>query len=315
MTSADAAGQVRPGPAPETFGTDVIVLTYAGIIAAAGGSLTFNIWHAEHKQALLLALIIGFLPPFLSTVLAHVAAAARLGPRGRGCVFFLTGGMMFVSAWASSQVLKPVDGLAVGIVFSLFADAISMACLVILMKAYAAKADYKQWLQAGGRALPGIVPGTAAGTPNDSGAAVPGTAAGLARNAGPVVPGNADPVVPRNEQHPDPDPGGLVSGTPSVRPSVQPPALPGSRPARTARRPSGDSTGEDRKAAVVADIAARPRPAVESTGQREKRALDILAEFRRRTGQRMTNTDFARALGVRKQAAIAVRDAVEEPAA
>jgi len=60
----------------------------------------------------------------------------------------------------------------------------------------------------------------------------------------------------------------------------------------------------------VAEIAARPRPALESTSRIEERALAIVREFKERTGLRMNNAELARALGVRKQAVVEIRESI-----
>ena len=279
MNTADPARQARPD-APVKFGTDVVVVAYAGIIAAASGSLTFNIWHATHKGHLqiLLAVILGFLPPFLATALAHLAAATRLGRPGRAWVFFITAGMMFVSAYSSAQVLEPADGLPVSILFSLFTDAASMTCLFILMKAFAASADYAKWFATYGQPAQAVVPGTSG---NDKALAVSGTAAG---------PGNASlPDAPGTTVAPAREPG--RSGTGAHVAAAR------SKAELAVRTPAG--AGEDRTA-VVAEIATRPRPALETAEQRQARALAAVTEFKQRTGQRMNNTELARALGMRK---------------
>ena len=306
MTTADPARTARPD-APEKFGTDVLIGAYAGIIAAAGGSLTFNIWHMTHKghMQVLLAVIAGFLPPFLATILAHLAAATRLGSKGKGWVFFITGGMMFVSAYATSQVLTPADGLPVGVVFSLFTDAASMTCLFILMKAFAASAEYAKWLTVYGQDAQAGVPGTSG---NGQALAVPGTAAGSGNDAFPAAPGTmAAPALGHGRSRT----GGQVaaSGTKAELAGWQPAGA--ASPARGAHgRAAGAGAGEDR-AAVVAEIAARPRPTLDTAEHRQARALAIVTEFRRRTGQRMNNTEFARALGMRKADVVPLRAALQ----
>jgi hypothetical protein len=63
---------------------------------------------------------------------------------------------------------------------------------------------------------------------------------------------------------------------------------------------------------VAAELAARPNPALESTAQREQRALALLGEFRTRTGLRMNNGELARALGVRKAVIGSIRAAIRD---
>ncbi|MGH3188199.1 MAG: hypothetical protein ACRDOL_13195 [Streptosporangiaceae bacterium] len=294
MAIARMGGQQQRGPAPRVYGPDVRVLSYAGIIAAAGGSFTFNIWHASHRGHLQIAMafIFGFLPPFLATILAHLAAATRVGKWGRAWVFTVTAGAMFVSAYATSQVVAPVSGLGVGVVFSLVADAASMTCLVFLLRYYAAAAEYKAWLAAAD-------PGTVIGAGNHVGAGGSGNqppdAAAGSRG---VVPGTGTRDLDRAVPAPHDGPAGR-SG-----PSCRAPRSAADRPASAGPREPRD--------AVVAELAARPGPALESTQQLEQRALEFVREFRRRTGQRMNNGEFARALGMRKADAGALRAAIQE---
>lgn len=209
MQNADAAtAPLRP--APENPGGGVAVFAWAGILAAAGGSLTFNIWHDYHSGGLQIALavIAGILPPFLSTVLAHVAVVLNSGFFGkawigRAWIFTVTAGAMFVSAFASSKVLEPGYGLAVGVIFSLVMDSASMTCLFVLLRVYEARAAYSRWLaeRAAGTAGGGENRASGGGSGNrDAAVLEPGTGAG--NPGGPVAP---EPELPaRQNREPDP---------------------------------------------------------------------------------------------------------------
>jgi hypothetical protein len=302
MANTGTSGAARRGAAPRVYGRDVAVLAYAGIIAAAGGSFTFNIWHASHRGHLQIALafIFGFLPPFLATILAHLAAATRAGKWAKIWVFAVTGGAMFVSAYATSQVVAPVSGLLVGVVFSLVADAASMTCLFFLLMYYAALAEYKAWLA-------GAEPGTGTGDGNHADAGGSGNqAAEAAAGSAPAVPGTPGPVAAgtTGEDH------GQAVPAPRAA-SAGEAGQPARAPRAAAGRPAPSAEAGEPREDVVADLAARPRPALESTQQREQRALDVLAEFRRRTGQRMNNTELARALGMRKADVGGLRTAIQ----
>jgi len=62
---------------------------------------------------------------------------------------------------------------------------------------------------------------------------------------------------------------------------------------------------------VVAEIAARPRPALDTAEHRQALALAIVREFKQRTGERMNNAEFARALGMRKADVVPIRAALQ----
>jgi hypothetical protein len=218
MQNADAAAPpLRPAPAKPA--ASVAVFAWAGIIAAAGGSLTFNIWHDYHSAALPLALaaIAGILPPFLSSVLAHVAVVFNSSRRAKAWVFTVTGGAMFVSAFASSKVLEPGYGLAVGVIFSLVMDAASMTCLFVLLKYYEAMAACNRWLaeRAAGTAGGGENRAAGGGSGNrDAAVLEPGTEAG--NPGGPAIPEPGLPA-PRNREpgpqdSPEPSTGGGAAG-------------------------------------------------------------------------------------------------------
>jgi hypothetical protein len=315
MKKADAAIPTAPAAAPENPPAGVAGFAWAGIIVAAGGSLTFNIWHDYHavNLPLVLAVIAGSIPPFLSAVLAHVAVTLNCGLPGKAVVFAVTGGAMVVSAFASSQVLAPGYGIGMGVVYSLVMDAAAMTCLYFLFRAYEARAAHSRWLA-------GREAGTAAADGNHAGGAEAGNQPGEAAGSAVLVPGTA--VVP----------GGPVpvtgsgndgdaaagnrgeAGAPSARPGAVAARSSGQSRAPRTRSAPEEGAGESREA-VVEEIAARPRPTLESTAQQQRRALEVLAEFRRRTGCRMSNQELARALGVRKAAVVGengIRRAIQD---
>jgi len=199
--------------------TGVAVFAWAGIVAAAGGSLTFNIWHDYHSAGLqiVLAVIAGILPPFLSCVLAHVAVALNSKFWGKAWVFAVTAGAMFVSAFASAKVLEPGYGLAVGVIFSLVMDAASMTCLFVLLRTYEARAAYSRWLAdpaAGTADGPGDR--AARGGSGNPATAVPEPAV-RARNPGAPARPEPEPAVRQNrepgpEGRPEPAAGGGAAG-------------------------------------------------------------------------------------------------------
>jgi hypothetical protein len=289
-------GAAASRPAPENPDTATIVLSWTGILVAAGISATFNIYHDVHWLRGGLAILAGFLPPYLAASLTHIAAA-RNSPFWKTAVYAVTAGAMAISSIGTSETLAPGLTIYGGIGFSVVADAASLLFLGALIHTYSARATYKAWLAgqatgtmepAGNRPgsenrqlVPEPAPATAMAVPEPATvvpAAVPGTS--------PPVPGvvpEPAPVVPPTV----PEPVGAPPGTGSnVTPGPLPEVGPG-------------EPGEDRDA-VIADMRDRPRALESAT--REDRALDLITEFRRRTGSRMTDTELSRAMRVGKAA-------------
>jgi len=282
-------------------GTTVLVFCWIGIFIAAGTSVTFNINHDTSWLHSALADIAGFTPPALAAVLAHVASAFEEKYLKVG-VFIVCAGAMAVSAIGTTKTLEPGDGFFGGLGFSLVADSASMLCLLGLIKIYDARARLSRWLAAQDTGTTGlaqnqsaadsrpVVLEPAAGTNAPEPAAVPGTVAVPAEPAARTAP--ADPV-----------------GSPAALAGEARPHVP-ARPA-AARATAPGEPGEDRDA-VVADIAARERPVLEDAVAQQRRDLEILREFRVRTGKRMNNAEFGRALGISKAEAGTRRQAVAD---
>jgi hypothetical protein len=325
-TDTAAAGSDLAPDVPER---SVLVMSWLGIILAASASVTFNINHDLTWLVTPLAVIAGVTPPGLSALVAHVASAFKEKSL-KTAVFIATAGAMAVSSIGTTKTLSPGDGFLGGLAFSLVADGVSLLCLWGLMRVYSARAEHKKWAARQGSGTTG----TAQGQPGTSAAAVPaGTAAGSGNQPGqalpvPAVPVPAPPVpappVPGTGSAARPEPAaGGVPGSPGEtgQPRTAAAAAPkpaASRPASSPRPPAAtrpaEGGGAEPRDAVTDEIAARPQP-LESTDTREERALAILAEFRRRTGVRMTNQELARALGVRKTAVVGengIRNAIKD---
>ncbi len=292
------------GAAPEVPHTSVLVLAWVGISIAAGSSVTFNIHHDTSWLSNALAIVAGCTPPFLAAVLAHVASAFR-DLALKIAVLAVCAGAMAVSSIGTTKTLEPGDAFFGGLGFSLVADSASMLCLLGLIKIYSARAEHSRWLRAQGagtgdqaqnqpvpeRREPVLEP--AAGTSRPEPAREPGTRTAIpepAAGAG-AKDAAAAPVSPAASSR-------TAAGTAVVKTAAAMAADAGER----------GSAGEDR-AAVVAEIATRPRP-LEDTGAQQQRALAILAEFALRTGKRMNNAELGKALGISKSDACSVRQAV-----
>jgi hypothetical protein len=282
-------------------GTTVLVFCWIGIFIAAGTSVTFNINHDTSWLHSALAAIAGFTPPALAAVLAHVASAFEEKYLKAG-VFIVCAGAMAVSAIGTTKTLEPGDGFFGGLGFSLVADSASMLCLLGLIKIYDARARLIRWLAAQDTGTTGpaqnqpaadsrpVVLEPAAGTSGPEPTAVPGTVAAPVEPAARTAP--ADPV------------GAPAAPAGEIRPHV--PAK-----ATAAKATAPGEPGEDRDM-VVADIVARGRPVLEDAVAQQRRDLEILREFRARTGKRMNNAEFGRALGISKAEAGTRRQAVAD---
>jgi hypothetical protein len=305
--TAAAAPPVKPSAA-------AAVTTWAGILAAAGGSLTFNIWHDSHSiKALGVAVVAGILPPFLAAVMAHSAVTLKCGTVEKVTVFIITAASMVVSAVGSAQVLAPGYRHGTNYIYSATLDAAAMACLYFLFRYYEQGAEYAGWLaaqpQQGGNHAAGPVPaaspepgtGTAVASPEPGTRVIavgqePGTA---------TAPEPASPVPDRRD-----DAGGVdPAAARAPKPAAPKPAEPKPSAARPAR--AAGNAGEDGEA-VTAEMARRHRPTVEGAEQLEHRALALLAEFRRRTGRRMTNRQLGLALGRNKAAIGSLRSGIHD---
>lgn len=138
--------------------------------------------------------------------------------------------------------------------------------------------------------VPALVPGT-----SGSGTAVPAI---TAENPEPVRetaagggPGNQDGPA-AGEQQP------ASAARPAARPAEE---------KQDRADLAEDEEGESREA-VIEEMAARPRPSVTSlehhAEDQQERALDLVAEFRKRTGARMTNQELAKALHIAKASVV-----------
>lgn len=298
MRRHDKQDATAAPPVPEKPDAATLVISWMGIIGAAGASVTFNIDHDSHWLDIALAVIAGFLPPYLATILAHIAVGFR-ALFWKIAVFAVTAGAMGISAIGTSNVLAPGLTIWGGIGFSFVMDSASLLCLWGLISYYEARASYDTWRAAQDAGTTGPAQNQA---PAEHGQAVPEPYARTVATEAAPVPGTK-----------------AASAEPAAGTSVAAMAKPSAEPAAPARRAAvaktvGAASGEgsEEREAVVAEIARRPRPMLEDTRAQQQRALDILAEFAARTGRRMNNAELGKALGISKQDACKVRQAVAD---
>jgi hypothetical protein len=305
MATKPGTAPAGPGPAPKVPETSVLVFCWIGIVLAAGTSVTFNIHHDTSWLTNALAGIAGFTPPALAAVLAHVASAFK-DLVLKIAVFVVCGGAMAVSAIGTTKTLEPGYTFFGGLGFSFVTDSASMLCLWGLIAIYSARAEHSRWLRAQGagtgdqaqnqsapeRREPVLEP--AAGTSRPEPAREPGTRTAISE---PAAGAGAEDAA-----------AAPVSPAASSRTAAAGTAVAKTAAAMAADAGERGSAGEDR-AAVVAEIATRPRP-LEDTGAQQQRALAILREFALRTGRRMNNAELGKALGISKSDACSVRQAV-----
>jgi hypothetical protein len=288
MATKTGTALAESSPAPKVPETSVLVFCWIGIVIAAGTSITFNIHHDTSWLPNLMAAIAGFAPPALAAVLAHVASAFK-DLALKIAVFAVCGGAMAVSSIGTTKTLEHGYTFVGGLGFSLVADSASMLCLWGLIEIYSAQARLRQWHA-------GQDPGTTEVAQNQA-------AAGHRQ----AVP---EPVPGTGAKSAEPSAGTTAAAAAGA------PAAPAAS-AALARRPAAAKTaavaageGSENRDAVLAEIADRPRPVVQDSLAQQQRALDILAEFKRRTGKRMNNGELGKALGISKTDACLVRQAV-----
>jgi hypothetical protein len=301
MRRHDKQDATAAPPVPQKPDAATLVISWMGIIGAAGASVTFNIYHDSHWLAIALAIIAGFLPPYLATILAHIAVGFR-ALFWKIAVFAVTAGAMAISAIGTSDVLAPGLTIWGGIGFSFVMDSASLLCLWGLISYYEARAACSTWRAARDAGTTGPAQNQAAA---GRGQAVPEPGARTAATEAAPVPA---PVPGTKTASAEPAAGTSVAAT--AEPSAEP-AVPARRNA-VAKTAGVAGEGREERDAVVAEIARRPRPVLEDTRAQQQRALDILAEFAGRTGRRMNNAEFGKALGISKQDACRVRQAVAD---
>jgi hypothetical protein len=307
-------------PEPVLYSRGVIPLSYTGIIAAGGGSLTYNIYHAHAANLPLpLAVIFGVLPPFFSTIMAHFAVGENVGALAQSWICSLTAAFMGISAFATSSVTRHVSGLGVGIAFSLTVDAASMTCLVFLFRASAKLAEHRQWAARTTAAAGSQNHGQPAGTISEpltpvlqnhgsgsqnhgSGSQNHGSGSqnhgSGSQNHAPEPPCGSENQLPASGTTPELTAGD--AGIPALEPGsarALPPAAPDLKALRTA---------------IVAEFAARPRP-LESAEHRAVRVRALLAEFAERAGCQMSVAELGRAEQISKAAAGQLRASAAGP--
>lgn len=280
-------------PIPEQPGGTLFL--WLGIIGAASGSLFFNLYNDSQTLPAVIAGAAGFLPPFMSVVLGHAVKDVEEGWAKVG-VFVVTIGAMSVSARGSAEVLSPALGVWGGYLLSVVLDGADLILLYALIKHYGKARHYKQWLATEG-----------AGT---SLAPVLATAPAGSEPVARVVPNHTPEPVPAQSEPVAPVPS---SGSGLPVPVAAKATAPAKHP-RTQSRTA--TTAEDRqslRAAVVTEMAARPRPAMEHAAQRVARAESLLTEYQQRTGIKMSLAELGKALGVSKATAGEIRSAITEP--
>lgn len=283
MTSTVVTGQQQPALKRPGLGAAWFLL-----ITMGGASLTFNVYHAGHHAGHLkaalpwgLAILAGVVPVLAATVVSHIVAEFKGGTIMEAAAFGAMLIAMALSMDATASVVRPIFGPVMCWGLPAAMDVTSMVALRIILK-YAAA---------------GHAPGQLAD-------AVPGTAAELGNHDD----SDGSPGEPRDGSP------GLVPGPGSRNQAANSDAPGEPVPAGGSGNQAGPaegSGGRESRDAVTDEMTSRPRPPL-STGGRERRALDIVAEFRARTGLRMNNGELARVLGMRKADVGPVRAAIQD---
>jgi hypothetical protein len=105
------------------------------LVLTGGTSATFQMWHAAHAigAAVLIAVLVGIVPPAAAIGLSHVVATHRSVTVLRVITFGVMLAVMGATASASATVIHPIDGLRWGWVLALALDAAELACVWILL--------------------------------------------------------------------------------------------------------------------------------------------------------------------------------------
>lgn len=263
---------------PKKYRKDAVISAYAVIVVTAGASLTFNIYHAAAPGGLKIALayIFGIVPPFAATMLSHVAATINSTKWMKALVFLIVAAAMFVSAFATAEVVKPIDGLSVGVVFSVMADAASMVCLKVILDAGAAR---------------------------QAKIAVPGTGQDRGTGYRKAVPGPASTPVPERV------PAEAVPGYPV--PAAVP--VPGTAETPARYLELEDRPAPQQSSARPPAVDPEPGDAMSFRSEEdlEGEALKVVADYKATTGKRMNTKELASALGVRYKRALIIRSEIQ----
>lgn len=299
-------GSALPADAPEK--PDSSFILWAGILAAAGGSVFFNVYHDTHSlPSELVGVIAGILPPFMAATIIHAVKVTR-EKWVKVCVFIVTAGAMVVSAVGASEVLQAAYHSWGSYLFMLVLDSADLLLLYAIMEHYEKVRAYRKWVKASLAA--------------QAAAALEATA-----GAGTGSPGHAAPAPGTSPAAPAPRHRGTGQPVPAAKRLVPPRPVPGGAPAG-ATGESGVRDGQPPAAAfrartadpelckrVVAEFAAaHPRPAVEDVDQLRARAVKFLDGFRDQTGERANNAELGRALHIHpKRQVPKLRAAISEP--
>lgn len=330
--NASAPGPMIPGGvAPEKPGSTVFL--WLAILATASGSLTFNILHYHgHLPDSYAAFFAGALPPVVSAVGGHSLKYFEKHWE-QVVIFAAVVGAMAVSAKGTSAILMKADGEFFSWLFSIVLDTLDLMFLYALAKHHDLLRAYKAYAaerEAGRNLWTPVTPGQAAPARNQAPAAWSGNqdrpAAGSREEGSALVPGTAAPApaVPAagsgNRQELPAAGTGSGGGNQDLVPARrEQPAPAAPRPARAAvpapvpaPAPALPAAGEkESREDVIEDMKSRPRPLVDAAAA-EQRALDLIAEFARRTGLRMNNQELGLALGMKKAAAGVLRKEIQD---
>lgn len=141
---------VTPSAPPAQLKPSVRKMSYTAIIAAGIFSLSLNIYHDITGGNLpgIIAVMAGFIAPFLCAILAHVAAELNFSLVFKVLVFGVVGAMMYVSASSGVSVLEHVMKAGPAYALALGADATAMICLGVLMEDGNRRKALEEWNRA-----------------------------------------------------------------------------------------------------------------------------------------------------------------------
>lgn len=284
-------------PEPPLTRMDAIVCAYILIFVTGGGMLFLNIYGDRNVGLkIALAIIIGGFPPFISTFVAHITAAVG---SGKWFVYGIIIASMGVSAANVTLTLCPPLEPYLVAPLAIAADGASIYCLSVLINAEVKRAAHRKW-----SALKDAAAEAAQGSGNHESYAPAGSRTPDQASAGTGGSGsqNQDPAVL-----------GTTAGTTGTSPQNhssgdagnQPPASP-AQPPPGPSGPGFDVNGATlafRRAAFVAEWAARPRPPIDSLEHQQQHARRFLDDFRhafKGDGIEASWAELGKALGMSK---------------
>jgi hypothetical protein len=105
------------------------------LVITGAASATLQMWHATHPggTALLVAAIVGLVPPSAAIGLSHVVAGHKSATMLRLITFAVMLAVMAASASASAAVIRPIDGPVFAWVLALALDAAALGCVWVLL--------------------------------------------------------------------------------------------------------------------------------------------------------------------------------------